>query len=80
MISKTPAVLVPLPSAAENHQFKNAETLKEKNLAVIVQEQNFKINDTAEIIIELLDKKYDSFEDNSFFKNAASNLLNFVVN
>jgi len=80
LISKTPAVLVPLPSAAENHQFKNAETLKEKNLAVIVQEQNFKINDTAEIIIELLDKKYDPFEDNSFFKNAASNLLNFVVN
>jgi len=80
LISKTPAVLVPLPSAAENHQFKNAETLKENNLAVIVQEKNFKINDTAEIIIDLLDKKNETMKDNSFFKNAASNLLNFVVN
>ena len=80
LISKTPAVLVPLPTAAENHQFKNAETLKEKNLAVIVQEDNFKIIDTAEIIIKLLNKKNEQLDDNSFFINAASKLLNFVVN
>ena len=80
LISNTPAVLVPLPTAAENHQFKNAEILKEKKLAVIVQEDNFKINDTAEIIVELLDKKMELLEEISFFQNAATNLLNFVVN
>ena len=78
LISNTKAVLVPLPTAAENHQVKNAEILKNKNLAVIVQEKNFKIDDTAEIVVNLLNKKNVLANDNTFFKNAANNLLNFI--
>ncbi len=80
LITNTPAVMIPLPSSAGNHQLKNAETLKKKNLAAVVQEKNFNINDAAEIIIELLDKKNEPIEEKRFLLNAASNLLNFVVN
>jgi len=79
LITNTPAVMVPLPSAAENHQLKNAEALKQKNTAVVIQEENFNINDTAEIIVELLDKKNIlSEEKNPALRDASANLLNFV--
>lgn len=39
-----PSVLIPLPSAAGNHQFKNAYAYAETGAAVIVEQQNLKPN------------------------------------
>ena len=39
-----PVIFVPLPSAAENHQYKNAMALKEKEACEIVQNENLKMD------------------------------------
>jgi len=77
-ITNTPAVLVPLPSAADNHQLKNAEVLKQKNMAVVIQEENFDINDVAECVVKLLETNINPTNEKIFFQNAAASLLNFV--
>lgn len=41
---KIPAILVPLPSAAENHQFKNAIEQTEKNIATTLEQNNLDDN------------------------------------
>ena len=35
-----PAILIPSPNVAENHQFHNAKALENKNAAVVVTEKN----------------------------------------
>ncbi|MCD6176887.1 MAG: undecaprenyldiphospho-muramoylpentapeptide beta-N-acetylglucosaminyltransferase, partial [Candidatus Cloacimonetes bacterium] len=37
---KIPAILIPLPSAAENHQYFNALELKEKKVAEIIEQKD----------------------------------------
>ncbi len=37
-----PAILIPLPEAAQNHQLKNAYTYAENNAALVIEETNFK--------------------------------------
>lgn len=41
---KVPAILIPLPTAAGNHQFHNAKALEELGCAVIVEEKDFPDN------------------------------------
>ena len=79
LITSTPAVLVPLPTAADNHQFKNARMLEKMKLAVVVNQQKFEIKKTAKIIANLLHKSNYDLHDKNIFDNAASNLLKFVL-
>lgn len=37
---KKPAIFIPLPTAADNHQFKNAEALATKNAAIVLEQKN----------------------------------------
>lgn len=46
--TNTPSILVPSPYVTENHQYKNALTLKEKNAAVIIEEKDL----TSETLIK----------------------------
>ncbi len=39
-MSSRPAIFIPLPTAADNHQVKNAEVLVEKNAAKMIEEKN----------------------------------------
>ena len=41
-VCKKPAILIPLPSSAADHQLKNAEVLEEKGAAIIIQEKEMK--------------------------------------
>ena len=43
-IARKPAILVPLPTAAENHQYFNAKTLEQKGLGIIIEQKNFDKN------------------------------------
>ena len=56
-VCKKPAILVPLPSSAANHQLKNAKVLEEKGAAIIIEENGMKINYFFETILELLKNK-----------------------
>jgi len=39
-IKEIPAILIPLPSAAENHQFYNAQELVNKNVAILIEQKD----------------------------------------
>ena len=43
-IARKPAILVPLPTAAENHQYFNAKTLEQKGLGIIIEQKHFDKN------------------------------------
>lgn len=52
-----PAVFVPLPTAADNHQFKNAELLARNNAAVLLEEKNLTPQNFADQVAELLNDR-----------------------
>lgn len=57
--AKLPSILVPLPTAVDNHQFKNALSLKDHGAALIAEQKPILIDNPAaleEMIISCLDK------------------------
>ncbi len=62
---KIPFISIPLPSSADNHQYKNAEFYKKKNCGYLINEKdiNYKLFD---LILSL-------FKDKSLFVNILSN-------
>lgn len=56
-----PAILIPLPHAAANHQFKNAKALAGKGAALIVDDNS----DIDEKLVKTIDKLYSSDETRS---------------
>ena len=56
-VCKKPAILIPLPSSAADHQLKNAKVLEEKGAAIIIQEKEMKVNYFLETILKLLNNK-----------------------
>ena len=69
-ISKKPILLVPLPTAAEDHQTKNALTLVEKNAAKMVKDVNMK-NDFWPTLMEIC-------ENENLRKTMSENLKDFA--
>lgn len=47
-VLKKPAILIPSPYVAENHQYKNAAVLEKQNAAMIIEEKDL----TAEVVTE----------------------------
>lgn len=56
---KKPAILIPSPYVAENHQFHNAMTLKKAGAAEIIEEKDL----TAEILIDTVNKLVNNKEN-----------------
>lgn len=52
-----PSILIPLPSAANNHQAKNAEIYAKKNAAVVVSEKGLTPDNLKDIIERLMEDK-----------------------
>jgi len=52
-----PAIFVPLPTAADNHQFKNAELLARNNAAVLLEEKNLTPRNLVEQVANLLNDR-----------------------
>ena len=53
-VTATPSVLVPLPNAIDNHQFKNAEALRDAGGAVIVEQENLESGALEAFVAETL--------------------------
>ncbi len=74
-----PAVFIPLPTAAEDHQRKNAMALVEKNAAIMIPDQKAE-NEFKEVFISLInnDKKQEALKQNLSklaIKNAADRIV-----
>ena len=41
-ICAKPSIIIPLPTAAENHQYYNAKVLEDANAAYIIEQKNLK--------------------------------------
>ena len=78
---KIPSILIPLPSSAKNHQYKNALFLKEKNCAEIIEEKEFETKKLADKITMMIKNK-KSYEENlaKLHIDAGSKLVALVKN
>ncbi len=79
-----PAVLIPLPFAADNHQLANAKVLEKAGAAVIREEKGLTAADLSETILELLkdgEKRRLMSESGKkvFIKDASFELLKFIM-
>lgn len=81
-----PAILVPSPNVAENHQYHNAKSLSENNAAILVEDKNLK-NDLAKSVVELIksETKLSELQKNALklakpdaAKVIAQNAINFA--
>lgn len=54
---KIPTILVPSPYVTDNHQYKNAKSLLDKDAAVLIEESNLNSDDLVKNIEELLNNK-----------------------
>ncbi len=80
---RKPAVFIPLPSAAEDHQTHNAKVLSDKNAAILLKESNAE-KELAKLIkqlfdnrekLEMLKRNIKNFEK----KDAAKEIVNIVL-
>jgi len=55
--SSKPAIIIPLPWAAQDHQKQNAYEYAKSGAAIVVEEQNLKPNLFSDLIFRLLDNK-----------------------
>lgn len=79
--TKTPAIFIPFPYAANDHQTANAQTLVDEKAAYMVQEKELKNFPMAKVILKLLndDKELAEMAENMgklAHKNAAQNVVN----
>ena len=78
---KIPAILIPLPSAAENHQYFNALELKEKGVAKVLEQKNLTPEVLYETIFEMK-KNYMKMKENfreSKHLEAARIICNYII-
>ncbi len=78
-----PIILVPLPSAAENHQYKNAQSLVNKNAALLVEDADANrklVNNLMELIEDkgLQDKLKENIKKLAV-KNAANKIATIAL-
>ena len=80
---KKPAIFVPLPSAAEDHQTKNAQTLVDKNAGVLVKESVAQTQIGAEIIRLMNDPAQRQEMTNNLtnfdYKDATASIVEQVI-
>ena len=50
-----PAILIPLPTSADDHQRKNAEALSAQKAAIIIEQKDFTAEKLNEVILNLQD-------------------------
>ena len=78
-----PVILIPSPNVAENHQYKNAQSLVNKNAAILVKDSDSN-NKLVEEIIKLKNNS-DLMKELSLnikkleYKNASSIIANYAL-
>ena len=75
-----PVIFIPSPNVAENHQYKNANTLVNKNAALLIEEKKLEI-DFVKSLTDLINNPDLQLElSNSIIKNAKKNSTVDIVN
>ncbi len=78
--SSLPSVLIPYPYASQNHQFKNAKSLADKNIALLLEDKNCNNETLFEIVDNLInDKKLLSDLSYNAYKNAKLNATSDIL-
>ena len=54
MVVGRPAVIIPLPTAADNHQYANAKVLENAGGAIVIQEKDFDADKLAEQLTQMI--------------------------
>ena len=82
---KLPSILIPLPSAKDNHQFFNAKILAKHDLAIIIDQNNNDLDRAKRHIyetfsnpkkLESMDKKFDMIQ----VKNSNTLIYKLIIN
>lgn len=68
-----PSILIPSPYVPDNHQYKNAKDLINKNAAILIEEKNLK----GDILVRTID---DLVNDENELKKIKNNLKDFKTN
>ena len=74
--TKTPAIFVPLPLSANEHQFYNANFLKQKKAAFLIKQKNLNSQESLSIVIGLIS---NIKKQNDLIKNL-KNIKSFDTN
>ena len=79
-----PAILIPLPFAADNHQLANAKVLEKAGAAIIKEEKDLTASVLSETIMELLSdesrrKAMGESGRKAFIEDASFELLKFIM-
>ena len=74
-----PVIFIPSPNVAENHQYKNAKTLVDKNAAILIEEKNLK-TDFINTFTDLINNSELQLElSDNIKKNAKKNATIDIV-
>jgi len=78
---KMPAILIPLPSAAENHQYYNACELADKGEAEVIEQKNLTPALLLNILISMLGniEKYKARFSDSLHQYSAKNIADAIM-
>jgi len=78
---KIPSILIPLPTSAKNHQYKNAKYLADKNACELIDENTLEIH-TLTAKIEKVIKNISKYEENlaKLEIDSRKNLLKLIGN
>ena len=69
---KVPSILVPSPYVTDNHQYKNAKSLVDKDAALLIEEKDLNEN--------LVDVVENTLNDKEIIKKMKSNLSMMSIN
>jgi len=65
MLTGTPAILIPLPHAIDNHQFYNAKILSDNGAAILIEQKDLSAKKLNDLISKLTQEKLDSMSQNA---------------
>ena len=54
ILFKIPSLLIPLPSAKDNHQYENALIISKRDCGIIIDQNNFDLNEASNYIKQIL--------------------------
>jgi len=80
-----PSILIPLPSAADNHQFHNAKALADQQACILLEQKLAENNEIINVIVELKNnqQRLDSLSENikGFYqKGSANKIAEYLLN
>ena len=54
-LAHKPSILIPLPTAAENHQFFNAKVLEDVNAAILIEQKDLTIDSLNDAVAKIIE-------------------------